>query len=94
MAFWDYDADHNNQYSSSVVIMDYAKIDNGIAVRIKTVEESDPIALPKLLAHGYVPLDENHTVDLELFPCYAFGERPAHAEQGWDRPTYRPWEKT
>ena len=72
--------------------MDYAKVVGGKAVRIKTVADSDTIAPPKLLAHGYVPLDENHTVDLELFPCYAFGERPASFEQGWDRPTYRPWE--
>jgi hypothetical protein len=72
--------------------MDYAKVVDGKAVRIKTVEDSDTIAPPKLLAHGYVALDEGHTVDLELFPCYAFGERPGSFEQGWDKPTYTPWD--
>ena len=84
MAFWNSDADHNNQHGGRLVIMDYAKVVDGKAVRIKTVDDSDTIAITKLLAHGYVTIDEGHSVNLEVFPCYAFGERPAHAEQGWD----------
>ena len=71
--------------------MDYAKVVDGKAVRIKTFDESD-IGVAKLLAHGYVALNESHTVDLELFPCYAFGERTGSFEQGWDQPTYTPWD--
>ena len=71
--------------------MDYAKVVDGKAVRIKTLDESD-IGVAKLLAHGYVALDESHTVDLELFPKYEFGERPHTQEQGWDKPTYTPWD--
>ena len=76
--------------------MDYAKVVDGKAVRIKTFDESD-IGVAKLLAHGYVALNESHTVDLELFPCYAFGERPnvnsrrPGPEQGRDKSTYTPW---
>jgi|10_taG_2_1085330.scaffolds.fasta_scaffold31731_3 hypothetical protein len=78
--------------------MDYAKVVDGKAVRIKTFDESDSVGVTKLLAHGYVALDESHTVDLQLFPCYAFGERPHEnsrrpgPEQGWDKPTYTPWD--
>ena len=71
--------------------MDYAKVVDGKAVRIKTVDDSDTIAITKLLAHGYVTLSEGHTVDLELFPCYTFGERGNNPENGWEQPTYKPW---